>query len=106
MLRIFSISLLFLLFSIQSAHGIMMNNQGLDTGKGFITWEQLINLPKQMNSIEQKVQILQNVCIIGSVFAAGLFVYLKWFSQSVKQNANQFDNSNDTDMQPQTDNLL
>lgn len=86
--RFFLLSLLFL-FSIQSANGIIMNNQGLDTGKGFITWEQLIGMPKQMDALDHKVATLQKACIFGAIIIAGLLVYIKLSSQ--EQSADKSD---------------
>lgn len=65
-----------------SSNAIMMNNQGVTTEKGFVSWELFIDLPKQVNKMERKVDNMQRLLILGSVVIAGYLIYSKWFKES------------------------
>jgi len=76
-------SLMFL--SVQSATAVMITGEGLDTGHGFIKWEQLMSLPQQMNALHTQVRILQ-AC---AVLAAGTLIYMKWFYKPQNQEIDE-----------------
>lgn len=76
---------LLLFFCTPSINAIIMNGEGLTTSCGFIKWEQLVNLPQQMNTLENKVKILQ-VCV---VLSAAALIYMNWFN--TPQTANKKD---------------
>ena len=73
-------------FNIQSMNAIIMTGAGLDTGHGFIKWEQLVNLPRQ-------VQTLQRLYLASAAVAVGIIVYRYWDKITAKTEVVNEDNS-------------
>ena len=98
-MRYYSFLLTSLLVVNMPIHAIMMTNDGLDTGRGFIKWEQLINLQRQFESLEHQVKILRAAYIASIVLAAGAYLYVTWFKDDKKLKSTDQENAIMNDVQ-------
>jgi hypothetical protein len=66
------------LLSIQTTQAIVMTSTGLETPQGKIQWEQLINLPDQ-------VQNIRNVAYVTSAIVLSYIAYKIWQERTAKK---------------------
>ncbi len=89
------LSIILLLAVVQPAQAILMTNDGIDSGRGFLRWDDLISLPKRVNArmdtFEAKINRLQNLCIIGMVGVAAALIYMKWVNKPQQQADDESD---------------
>lgn len=53
MKRILRISLLLMFINVQLSNAVILNDKGITTEKGFISWDQVIEMQNRLNSMEE-----------------------------------------------------
>ncbi len=74
---------LLIALSTSSVHAMTMTGEGIDTDHGSIKWEQLINLPKEVQSLTLQIKVLQ----VGLVLSVSALLYIKLFNSPKDKKA-------------------
>ncbi len=85
------------------AYALVMDDEGIHTDYGTISWKNLTTLEKRLQKLERMDKLAYNAIIIGAVVVGGLYIYTKFIKKPNSQNDNNCATLDDNSDIPYTD---